>query len=91
MLLNKCIEQSWAYKWLYRYEEAGREGLRDKPRSGRPPMISKRVEMSIRRELINNRYGWKVSEVRHVIIYKKSGIRYSLTHVYRLLHKWGFE
>ncbi|GBC73879.1 hypothetical protein HRbin04_01286 [archaeon HR04] len=86
-LLNRV--KSWAYRWLRRYNAEGIEGLRDKPRSGRPPLIEKRVEMSIKKELISNRYGWKVNEVRE-LIYKKAGVMYSVMHIYRLLHKWGF-
>ena len=26
----------WAYKWLYRFDKHGLEGLKDHPRSGRP-------------------------------------------------------
>ncbi|GIU71235.1 MAG: hypothetical protein KatS3mg003_0735 [Candidatus Nitrosocaldaceae archaeon] len=82
--------KSWAYKWLYRYEIEGIEGLRDKPRSGRPSLINKKIEISIKKELMSNRYGWKVREVKE-LIYKKANIIYSETHIYRLLHKWGFE
>ncbi|HEY6535591.1 MAG TPA: helix-turn-helix domain-containing protein [Candidatus Nitrosocosmicus sp.] len=33
----------WAYKWLYRFDKHGLEGLKDHPRSGsRPPLISQK-------------------------------------------------
>ena len=43
-LLNRA--KSWAYRWLYKYELEGIEGLRDKHRSGRPPLIEKKVEIA---------------------------------------------
>ncbi|MDN5846609.1 MAG: helix-turn-helix domain-containing protein [Candidatus Nitrosocosmicus sp.] len=33
--------RAWAYKWYKRYNEEGIEGLRDKPRSGRPSFVDK--------------------------------------------------
>ena len=32
--------RTWASDWLKRYREEGIEGLRDRPKSGRPPDIS---------------------------------------------------
>ena len=31
--------RAWAYKWYKRYKDEGTEGLRDKPRSGRPSFM----------------------------------------------------
>jgi putative transposase len=30
---------SWAYKWVRRFDKEGLEGLKNKPRSGRPPDV----------------------------------------------------
>ena len=32
--------RTWASDWLARYREEGIEGLRDRPKSGRPPELS---------------------------------------------------
>ena len=32
----------WAYKWLNRFDKHGLDGLKDQPRSGRPPFISEK-------------------------------------------------
>ena len=32
----------WAYKWLNRFDRLGLEGLKDKPRSGRPLLVSEK-------------------------------------------------
>jgi putative transposase len=39
--LKKELHRSraWAYKWLKRFDNEGLEGLKDRPRSGRPPDI----------------------------------------------------
>jgi transposase len=80
----------WAYKWLDRFDEHGLEGLKDQPRSGRPPFIPEKKMLKIRQELSENPSGWQAKQVMD-IIYKKTGIRYHEVHIYRLLHKWGFS
>ena len=79
----------WAYKWLNRFDEHGLEGLKDKPRSGRPLMVSEKKMLKIRQEISENHSGWQAKEIMN-IIYKKTGVRYHEVHIYRLLHKWGF-
>jgi len=32
---------AWAYKWVRRFDKEGLEGLKNKPRSGRPPDVTK--------------------------------------------------
>ena len=80
----------WAYKWVKRYAESGLEGLKNLPRTGRPPQISGQKFAEIKRELSENLAGWRAKEVMN-IIYEKRGVRYHEVHIYRLLHKWGFS
>jgi putative transposase len=80
----------WAYKWLKRFDKDGLEGLKNRPRTGRPPDVSEETFDGIRRELSQNASGWKAKEIMN-IIYEKTGVRYHEVHVYRLLHKWGFS
>ena len=62
----------WAYKWLYRFDKHGLEGLKDQPRSGRPPpLIPQKKMIKIRQELSENKAGWQVKQVMD-IIYKKT-------------------
>lgn len=79
----------WAYKWLNRFDKHGLDGLNDKPRSGRPPLIPEKKMLRIRQEISENPSGWQAKQVMD-IIYKKTSIRYHEVHIYRLLHKWGF-
>ena len=80
----------WAYKWLNRFDKHGLDGLKDQPRSGRPPLISEKEMLKIRQEIIENPSGWEAKQVMD-LIQKKTGVRYHEVHVYRLLHKWGFS
>jgi putative transposase len=82
--------RAWAYKWLKRFDNEGVEGLKGRPRSGRPPDVPEEKLSKIRRELSENPSGWKAKEIMN-IIHKKAGVRYHEVHVYRLLHKWGFK
>ena len=80
----------WAYKWLDRFDKHGLDGLKDQPRSGRPPLILEKKMLKIKQEISENPSGWQAKQVMD-ITYKKTGIRYHEVHIYRLLHKWGFS
>lgn len=80
----------WGSYWLERYNKEGIEGLRDKPRSGRIPQISLVVSTRISKTLRESRHGWTTRQANDLIV-NESGIHYHYTHVYRLLHKWGFK
>ena len=49
----------WAYKWMKRYAEPGLEGLKNLPRTGRPPQVSGQEFAEIKRELSENLAGWQ--------------------------------
>ena len=80
----------WAYKWLNRFDKLGLEGLKDKPRSGRPLLVSEKKMLRIRQEITENPSGWEAKQVMD-LIHKKTGVRYHEVHIYRLLHRWGFS
>jgi len=80
----------WASYWLDRYNTAGIEGLRNKPKSGRPTELPKDVILKIRKKLSENKQGWSTKQVNNMLV-KEGGVQYHYTHVYRLLHKWGFK
>jgi putative transposase len=86
--LHRC--RAWAYKWYKRYNENGLDGLKDQPRTGRPPDVPKDTMLKIKNELADSNTGWDFRQVMD-LIYKKTGVRYHEVHVYRLLHKWGFK
>jgi transposase len=76
----------WAYKWLKRFADSGLEGLKNLPRTGRPPEVSNERFAEIKRELTEN----LAKEIMN-IIYNRTGVRYHEVHIYRLLHKWKFS
>ncbi len=82
--------RTWACVWLKRYDKEGIEGLKDKPKSGRPPELSEEISYQIKKELSDSNQGWTTKQVEELII-KKSGIKYHYTHIYRILRKWGFK
>ena len=82
--------KTWASYWLHRYSKEGIKGLQDKPKNGRVPQIPLEVSARIRKTLMESRQGWTIKQVNELIV-KESGIRHHYTHVYRLLHKWGFK
>jgi transposase len=82
--------RSWACKWLKRYDEEGIDGLKDKPKSGRPTELSAEIEYEIKTILRESNQGWTTKKVEELII-KETGIRYHYTHIYRILHRWGFK
>ena len=76
-------------EWKRRFEEEGLEGLRGRPRSGRPPEVP-RWRMERIRKVVEERDYWKATEVKE-LIRDRAGHEYSIMHVTRILHKWGFS
>jgi putative transposase len=66
------------------------DGLKDKPRIGRPPMVEHDLMIKVRKELEDSNTGWDFRQVME-IIQKRTNIKYHEVHIYRLLHKWGFS
>jgi transposase len=82
--------RAWAYKWYKRYIDKGLEGLKDKPRSGRPSLVNNGLMIKIRKELEDSNTGWDFRQIMD-IIQKRTSVKYHEVHIYRLLHKWGFS
>jgi len=91
----RCVPSKVHY-WKKRFRKMGIEGLRDQPRSGRPRLLSRRKEKMIQRVIEKPRItregvsSWSTTHVRE-LIRKEAGVTYTLRHVIRLMHRWGFE
>ena len=83
--------KSWASGWLKRYDKEGIEGLKTRPKCGRPTEISKEIVYQIKKELQESIQGWTTKQAEELIIKKSSGIKYHYIHIYRNLRKWGFK
>ena len=55
--------KSWASDWLKRYEKEGIEGLKTRPKSGRPSKISEQVVYKIKKELKESIQGWTTKQI----------------------------
>jgi transposase len=82
--------RTWASDWLARYDNESVDGLRDRPKNGRPAQLSPQVVFKIRKRLTESRQGWSTKQVNDIIL-QEGGIKYHCVHIYRLLHKWGFK
>ena len=82
--------RTWAYKWLHRFDKDGLDGLKDKERSGRPPDVPKEIMVKIRQELADSNTGWDFRQVMDTYL-QQNWSQISWVHIYRLLHKWGFQ
>jgi putative transposase len=82
--------RAWAYKWYKIHNDKRLDGLKDKSRSGRPPLVNKNWMIKIRKELEDSNTGWDFRQMMY-IIQKRTGVKYHEVHIYRLLHKWGFS
>ena len=67
--------KAWASDWLKRYDKEGIEGLKTRPKSGRPSKLSEEIMYQIKKELKeSNNQGWRTTKQVEELIIKKSGI-----------------
>ena len=78
--------------WKKRYVREGLEGLKTRPRSGKPALLSRRQEARIKAKIAqeNPANPWTTKRVCE-LIKKETEIQYSQRHVQRVLHKWKFS
>jgi len=80
----------WASDWLKRYRKEGIEGLKNRPKSGRPPDIPEEIVYKIKNKLSSSKQGWTTKQVYDIIV-RESGIHYHHIYIYTLLRRWGFK
>jgi len=76
--------------WNERYEKEGLEGLKTRPKSGKPRKISRRQEANLKRIFYkeNPEKPWTTKRALGLIA-EKTGIDYSQRQVTRILNRWN--
>jgi transposase len=82
--------RTWASDWMARYRQEGTDGLRTRPKSGRPPDIPSEIAVRIQKKLRESKQGWTTKQAYEMIV-KESGVEYHRKHIYKVLHRWGFR
>jgi len=79
------------FYWKRRYENEGLEGLKTKPKSGKPRKILRRQESNLKKIFSkeNPDNPWTTKRVSN-LIEEKTGINYSQRQVTRILNRWNF-
>ena len=85
---HNCPHSKVLY-WKYRFEEKGLTSLHDRPKSGRPPKVSRTKIERIRRIVEGKEYTTATEVLK--LVHEQTGVRYSLMHITRLLHSWGLS
>jgi transposase len=85
-------DQKLVLYWKNRYEEEGLAGLKTRPRSGKPTLLSRRQEDKIKKKIARNDPAnpWTTKRICD-LIKKETGIKYTPRHVQRKLRKWDFN
>jgi transposase len=53
--------------------------------------IRRDVVYEIQNVLPSSKQGWTTRQVEDLFVRKSGRIKYHYTHIYRLMHKWGFK
>lgn len=77
--------------WKRRYENEGLEGLKTRPKSGKPRKISRRQESNLKKIFSNENSNkpWTTKRALNLIS-EKTEINYSQRQVTRILNRWNF-
>jgi transposase len=92
---NLHISRRIVNEWLKRFYEQGLDGLKEKPRSGRPCSLDQeqltQLSEFIQKTSIRESGGRLKAQTLVTYITKEFNIEYTIHNVYRLLHQLGFS
>ncbi len=77
--------------WKRRYVSEGLDGLKTRPKSGKPRKISRRQEANLKKIIANENTNspWTTKRA-YGLIAEKTGVKYSQRQVTRILSRWNF-
>ena len=85
-MLRHC--PNWVRMWVDRFEAGGLDGLRDRPRSGRPRIVSKKQMDSIMLK-ITSAIATPVSVQQRIA--DVTGEKFHITYVKKIMHQYGMS
>lgn len=89
------VSRRMVNEWVKRFNEEGLDGLKEKPRSGRPRALSteqlKKLKAYVESHAIKPNGGRLKGTLVIAYVEQEFGVSYSLTNIYRLLHQLGFS
>lgn len=92
---NLHISRRSVNDWVKRFYENGLDGLKEKPRSGRPCALNEsqlaQLSQYVRNNSIKENGGRLKAETLATYITQEFKVDYSIFNVYRLLHQLGFS
>jgi len=83
--------------WVHRYNAEGVDGLKDRPRCGRPPLLSDIQKLELSHVIGGNPldYGYNTATWTGALaidfLKKRFGVEYKMAQIYNILHSLGFS
>jgi transposase len=89
------ISRRMVNEWLKRFNEEGIDGLIEKPRSGRPRALSTDQLEKLKKYVVSHAIKPDGGRIKGTLVIayveQEFGVSYSLTNIYRLLHRLNFS
>ena len=83
---NLMRSERWVHKWLKRFDTGGLDGLRDLPRTGRPPKIPREIMARIIERSVQPKC---TPRELQKTIREETGTRLHITNVRKIVRRYG--
>jgi transposase len=89
------VSRRMVNEWVKRFNEKGIDGLIEKPRSGRPRALSTEQLEKLKEYVVSHAIKPDGGRLKGTLVIayidQEFGVSYSLTNIYRLLHRLNFS
>lgn len=89
------VSRRMVNEWVKRFNEEGLDGLKEKPRTGRPRALTTEQLEKFKAHVVSHAIKPNGGRLKGTLlityIKKEFGVTYSLTNIYRLLHQLNFS